>query len=77
MKVYTIMLTYAYAHVAFLKARAGQDIFNVAERGWRNQTDHQVIQDGVRIGGLQMRRGYWGSSTFIYHKDVSCRKIKT
>ncbi len=46
------MLTYAYACVAFLKARAGQDIFNEAKLGWRNQTDHQPVKDGVHIRGF-------------------------
>lgn len=71
MIMYIIMLTYAYAHVAFLKARTGQDIFNVAKLGWRNQTDHQLVQDGVHVGGLQMRCSYRGSPTFIHCKDAS------
>ena len=72
---YIPTLTYAYARVTFLKARTWQDIFNVTKLGWRNQTDHQFIQDGVHVRGLQMRRSYRGSSTFIHQKDVSYEQI--
>lgn len=71
-----IMLTYAYACVAFLKARTGQDIFNVAKLGWRYQTDHQFVQDSVHIWGLQMRCSDRGRPTFIHRKDVSYKQKK-
>lgn len=71
------MLTYAYTHVAFLKARTGQDIFNVTKLGRRNQTDHQPVYDSVHIRGLQVRHCYRGSPTFIHHKDVSYQQERT
>lgn len=72
--VYIIMLTYAYARVAFLKAGAGQDIFNVAKLWRRNQTDHQLVQDRVHIRGLQVRRSNRGSPSLIHREDVSYRQ---
>lgn len=68
------MLTNTYACVAFLKARTGQDIFNVAKLRRRNQTDHQLVQGGVHVRGLQMRRSYRGSPTLIHYKDVSYKQ---
>lgn len=69
-----LLLTNTYACVAFLKARTRQDIFNVAKLRWRNQTDHQLVQDSVHVRGLQMGRGYRGSPPLIYREDISYKQ---
>ena len=66
------LLTDAYAHVALLEARAGEDVLNVADL-WRGEEDHlQLSLRCVWVRHLQVRLSDGGRAPLLHNKHITC-----